>query len=116
MLKDNAVINVSDLVEENGKTVRENNLAKNHNIAIGELVENVHSGTRLYVFGYGRDCDGTPLYHLTANRDIIGEEINQGIPDLKKEHIEIWLDGITYGKVLWNYTSEDNLRVVNYLV
>lgn len=69
--------NIADIVEENGKTVRENNKAKQHNIPIGTLVEvkyidllsaagaikKVHA--RLYVYSHDRDCDGTPLYSLS---------------------------------------------------
>jgi hypothetical protein len=61
---------VSDLVEENGKTVRENNSSKQHTIPLGTLVEvncdyiDEH-GLRMFVGRYERDCDGTPLYGLT---------------------------------------------------
>jgi hypothetical protein len=65
----------SEIVEENGKTIRENNLERQHAIPLGTLVEvkfdkwcgngackKVHA--RLFVVGYNRDCDGTPLYSL----------------------------------------------------
>lgn len=63
---------LSDMIESNGKTVRQNNLEKKHNIPLGTLVE-INSacdsdfawaGVRMYVSAYGRDCDGTPLYTL----------------------------------------------------
>lgn len=70
----------SELVESNGKTVRENNLAREHKIPIGTLVEvrydewfgngaceKVHA--RLWVVEHARDCDGTPLYTLAARTD-----------------------------------------------
>jgi hypothetical protein len=73
-------INVADIVEENGKTIRENNLEKTHDIPIGTLVEvkydewygdgaceKVHA--RLWVIGHSRDCDGTPLYNLSKYRE-----------------------------------------------
>ena len=77
----NKVIMVKDIVEENGKTVEENNLALKHNIPIGTIVkiqfEDFHhedkiTGTSiilkgeatLYVCEHTRDCDGTPLYTL----------------------------------------------------
>lgn len=76
------VINVSDIVEANGKTWRENNLAIKHSIPIGTLVEvkfdswfgegacwKVHA--RLWVVAHTRDCDGTPLYSLSRWRDPI---------------------------------------------
>ncbi len=69
-------INVSGIIESNGKTVRENNTAKVHNIPIGSLVEvkwdewhgdgacwKVHA--RLWVVTHDRDCDGTPLYGIS---------------------------------------------------
>jgi len=48
-----------------GKTIKENNLEKQHNIPINTLVEIASlGGARLYVLGFSRDCDGTPLYRL----------------------------------------------------
>jgi hypothetical protein len=69
--------NISDMIESNGKTIKENNNEKKHNIPIGTLVEvkyldilsaagaikKVHA--RLYVYSHDRDCDGTPLYSLS---------------------------------------------------
>jgi hypothetical protein len=70
----------SQIVEANGKTIRENNLERKHNIPIGTLVEvkyelwhgdgcceKVHA--RLWVVMHGRDCDGTPLYSLSEWHD-----------------------------------------------
>lgn len=67
------IIPFSEIIEENGKTVRENNCGIKHKIAIGQLVEvkydeyfgnnagqKVHA--HLYVISHDRDCDGTPLY------------------------------------------------------
>ena len=67
--------NVADIVEKNGKTVRENNLSEKHKIPLGTLVEvdigqSSHKGVRLYVCAHNRDCDGSPLYTL----GIPGEE------------------------------------------
>lgn len=74
------IIRISDLVESNGKTIRENNLEKMHDIPIGTLVEvkyqqwhgdgaceRVHA--RLWVVGHDRDCDGTPLYSLSEYKE-----------------------------------------------
>lgn len=73
---------VHDIVEANGKTIKENNMEKGHTIPLGALVEveNLRISTgyeeegqplltmkgwgRLYVTRHGRDCDGTPLYGL----------------------------------------------------
>lgn len=68
-------INVADIVEENGRTIRENNLEKAHDIPIGTLVEVKYdvwhsdgacekTHARLWVVSHDRDCDGTPLYSL----------------------------------------------------
>lgn len=58
-----------DIVEENGKTIRENNLEREHEIAIGTLIE-LPSGERLFVCQHARDCDGTPLYGLCMEKDL----------------------------------------------
>jgi len=57
-----------DIVEKNGKTIRENNLEKTHKYPIGSLIE-LTDGERLYVMSYGRDCDGSPLYRLGIKED-----------------------------------------------
>ena len=64
------IVKVSDIIEENGKTIRENNLAKKHKIPLYSLVEinvedgNEDNGVRLFVVNHSRDCDGMPLYNL----------------------------------------------------
>lgn len=60
------IIVMHDIVEKNGKTAKENNLEKTHKIKIGALVE-LKSGARLFIVKHLRDCDGTPLYGLTAD-------------------------------------------------
>jgi hypothetical protein len=76
-----------NLVEKNGKTIKENNMGKKHNIPIGTLVEiedneyfeggAYRKGTaRLFVIAHTRDCDGTPLYSLCGKRvDLMEDEI-----------------------------------------
>lgn len=71
------IINVADIVEANGKTVRENNMELQHKIPLDSLVEvkydkwhgngaseKIHA--RLYVVQHSRDCDGTPMYTLSG--------------------------------------------------
>jgi hypothetical protein len=71
---------IHDIVEANGKTIKENNLAKPHNIPIGTLVEakfdewfgegacwKVHA--RMWIVSHDRDCDGTPLYSISRWND-----------------------------------------------
>jgi hypothetical protein len=68
----------SEIVEQNGKTIKENNLEIQHKIPIGALVEVKHSRwhgdgacekihARLYVIRHMRDCDGSPLYVLSPH-------------------------------------------------
>ena len=70
------VVFIGDLVEENGKTVKENNLERVHNVPVGSLVEITYEseyeepservkGLRLFVVKHSRDCDGSPLYALS---------------------------------------------------
>lgn len=69
----------SKIIEENGKTIKENNREIKHRYPLGAIVtvqfdqtsgqhESArigYSGTAtLYVVRHGRDCDGTPLYTL----------------------------------------------------
>ena len=70
--------NFADIVESNGKTIRENNLERDHEFPIDTLVEAKYSEwfgngachrvqARLFVIEHTRDCDGTPLYTLARN-------------------------------------------------
>ena len=79
------IIRVHDIVEDNSKTIRENNLDKAHNIPLGTLVETTveddrgvsRSRTRalLFVVGHNRDCDGTPLYSLSMTHPDFMEDV-----------------------------------------
>lgn len=71
------IIQVCDLPDPNnpGKTFRQVNWGKTHCIPIGSLVELISednhapwSGCRLYVVHHVRDCDGEPLYELSADK------------------------------------------------
>ena len=66
----------SDIMEENGKTIRENRSAMEHKYSVGTLVEiqfeEWESGgacsvgtARMWVVEQNRDCDGSPLYSLS---------------------------------------------------
>jgi hypothetical protein len=62
-------MSIADLKDPNdpeGRTWREINNAKEHNIPVGTLVE-LESGVRLFVVSRYRDCDGTPLYAMAAD-------------------------------------------------
>ncbi len=65
------MINIADLKDPSdpeGRTWREINAAKKHKYAIGDLVE-LDSGARLFIADLTRDCDQTPLYTLTHDKD-----------------------------------------------
>ena len=73
-------IMLHDIVEANGKTIKENNLELIHHIPIGTLVEICYDSwfgdgacekvqARLWVVYHARDCDGTPLYILSRIPD-----------------------------------------------
>ena len=66
---------VSEIVEANGKTIRQNNMEKKHKIPIDTLVHFKGSDWfgrgafmryegRFYVIAHNRDCDGAPLYTI----------------------------------------------------
>ena len=82
----NRVVFVKDIVEDNGKTIFENNMEKCHKIPIDALVEvkydewlgdsvcmKIHA--RLWVYDHQRDCDGTPLYMLSKYKKKGTDEI-----------------------------------------
>src|SRR5712675_2217234 len=69
-------INVADLIDPNdkqGRSYRQVNSEKIHNIPLGSLVEIVteqkQNGVRMFVVFRGRDCDKTPLYWLSGDLD-----------------------------------------------
>ena len=75
----NKFVFVGDLVEKNGKTVKQNNLERQHKIPLGSLVEvggddSINTkGCRLFVVDCSRDCDGTPLYTLSFDKEAMRE-------------------------------------------
>jgi len=79
------IIMFADIVEENGKTIRENNMAREHKYPIGTLVEvawdeyfggccGMAVKAHLHVISHNRDCDGTPLYTLASKHPDEWEE------------------------------------------
>lgn len=67
---------IHDIVNpDTGMTYKEENLAKVHQIPIGTLVEILpneygyeYGGVRLFIVHHHRDCDGTPLYAMSAKK------------------------------------------------
>lgn len=66
------IINIADLKDPDdsaGRSYRQVNAEKVHNIQIGSLVEVESNGVRMFVVCHGRDCDQTPLYYLSSDKD-----------------------------------------------
>ena len=71
------LINVADLKDPDdpkGRTIREVNAEKTHAIKLGSLVEincptHESHGARMFIVFQGRDCDQTPLYWLSGERE-----------------------------------------------
>jgi hypothetical protein len=71
-------VNVADLRDDSdpqGRSYRQVNATKGHNIPLGALVEvgfptssDENDGVRLFVAHHSRDCDETPLYWLSADK------------------------------------------------
>ena len=79
---------VADIVEKNGLTIRENNLKAEHKIPLGSLVEvNIpyieEHGVRLFVVSHERDCDGSPLYTLSFNKNA-GDELKSSKEEMER--------------------------------
>lgn len=100
-------------VQSNGKTVRENNLDIEHAIPVGTLVEVLSDGDnptamlRVFVVEHTRDCDGTPLYSLHHQVDIM-----QHIDDLKEAVDAAYLAGMR--ATFLTGMSEDMLRIIKH--
>lgn len=75
-----------NIQDENGESQKDKNLKQNHNIELGSLVE-LDSGVRLFVVNHSRDCDGTPLYDLYMNLEIVEDvkEVLQNIEEINKK-------------------------------
>ena len=113
------VVFVGDIVEENGKTVKENNTARVHQIPLGSLVEitcdGELNGLRLFVVHHSRDCDGEPLYDLSFEKtakervEIMEQESNPG--NELEFRLQIYFKGFSYGKIL-THLGQDSLKVI----
>jgi len=120
---------IHDLVEENGKTIKENNMEKTHNIPLWSLIEVKDTGERLYVGLCDRDCDGTPLYwlcrhddigrdfHISANRrhhHCDGGYSEDSITLIKEPEPGYFVYGITFNDNDHEYDEEDvGLKTLN---
>ena len=69
------IIAFSQIVESNGKTIRENNMEIQHKLSVGTQVYSRYMKRSGEIKSLNRDCDGTPLYSVTV-------EYNLGDDDL----------------------------------
>jgi len=97
------IVFLGDVVENNGKTLKENNLTISHNIPLESLVEvtdeNGEPGLRLYVVAHLRDCDGTPLYGLATN------------PKLRKEPVYKRVDNSSDELLKWAFSIHRKMSI-----
>jgi len=121
------IIFVNDVVLEDGKTIKETNLQKQHSIALGSLVEiksdddlvycDSLGGLRLFVTDHMRDCDGTPLYALSFNK-----KAAERLTEAEKALVNVEQGSLTHTLISWNVTffkgsiltgfSEESLTVI----
>lgn len=91
-------INIADLKDPNdgsGRTYRQVNAEKEHQVPVGSLVE-LETGARLFVVYQGRDCDMTPLYWLTPSKDDLEEEDDDSRNQARKMK---WSGGYSEGSL-----------------
>lgn len=101
---------VYEIKDENGVTDKERNLKQHHTIPLGALVEVVgesldEHGCRLFVVNHSRDCDGTPLYDLSFNPNVMTY-----INELKAE-VAMGTDGFGLGA---NLISQYNMQITKH--
>ena len=118
-MKDGTVaVVVHHIVGEDGLTDKQRNTSKQHTIPLYTLVEiggdTTSNGIRLYVQGHSRDCDGTPLYDLTHDYQVVGDDLSNDA----LRHIRETQDQYTHyfaiidsGKVVRHY-SADSLTII----
>lgn len=111
---------VYNLVEKNGKTMRENNLEKSHDIPLYSLVEIVtddeNNGLRLFVVKHSRDCDGEPLYDLSFEKEAQKEldEFNSQ-PKLYDipQTLHMWTKGMLEAK-FYRHCNRSMLEIIRF--
>lgn len=115
------IVQVSEIVETNGKTIKQNNLETQHTIPMGALVElnfeddyKEMNGLRLFVVAHLRDCDGSPLYAISHDKNAYFkyQTAEKEIKD------EVWKDSDTpvlaRSLILWKYHEAGGAILFNY--
>lgn len=77
-----------NMLEANGRTIKQNNMERTHGVPLGCLVE-LEEGLRLYVVHHGRDCDGTLLYWLGMRRGDEREDWDQKLGGYSEDDLTI---------------------------
>lgn len=86
----NNVIYFKDIVEENGKTVEENNLNRKHKYPVGTRVYFEHESITtcgpkfekgiFEIYSQDRDCDGTPMYAIISESNNVVKDWEKYCP------------------------------------
>lgn len=103
---------VHDLVEANGLTIKQNNLAKSHAIPLKTFVEincedDESHGCRGFVVEHQRDCDGTPLYGLSFTPSTVDDLIE--VDDATKG-LDMSVCGVVRAEIIGGWS--DNSLIV----
>lgn len=102
---------VHHIVGDDGLTDKERNLKLTHKIPVYTMVEvtlnddDVANGLRLYVHSHTRDCDGTPLYNLTADIEAMKSLCTQEAVRNKECRYERYFATIDIGKIITGYSE-----------
>lgn len=110
---------VPDVMEANGKTIRQNNMEQKHVIELGSLVEidckylDEH-GMRVFVAEHTRDCDGEPLYLLSGNYNYANDKQElEKFRDTYPDGLRLLLQGQLEGNRIGSF-SKDSLKVIRH--
>lgn len=122
--------NLSEVVEANGKTIRQNNLEQKHKFKVGSKVKVDYEPTgelicrisgELFVVEHTRDCDGSPIYMLSDKNICMGgglvlvpDNFKAAFPD---KNIRDWVQAEYWWKMfhfnLYGPLGEESLKEVS---
>lgn len=115
------IISFNHIVGEDGLSFKERNLQAKHSIPLYSLVRikpdpeypHIMDGICLFVHALTRDCDGTPLYAMTNNPDIIGKDMSINAINERNSHCEYSriFEIMASGSIVHGY-PEESLEVV----
>jgi len=64
----NEILIAHNIPDKNGVSKKDRNLLIHHSYKVGEMAQ-LKDGVRLHIVKLVRDCDGTPLYELSADKN-----------------------------------------------